>query len=841
VQEGATLNIAGAGSIAGGTVTGGASAWQTGQAFGNGIYLQGNNTLTFSPTGTQTVSGVIGDDQGSALFSQYSSPVGYTVGYIGLTVDGPGTLVLTASNTYLGATTVAEGRLLVDGEIYSTVTVQSGGTLGGIGQIGVFNSHRIESGGTLAPGDDGAGVLTMTGGVSFSSGAIFAVQLGGTGAGQFDQVTNTWGDFELNGATLNLSLINGFVPTVGNSFLIMDGSATGTFAGLAEGSTFSSGAARYTITYHGGDGDDVILTALTPNDPPVVTGAVTLAAIGEDSGALLITQAQLLANVTDADGPSLTATGLAIATGSGTLVNNNNGTWSYTPALNNDTSVSFSYQVTDGFTSVADSATLDITPVNDAPVVTGTVTLAAVVEDSGARLITQAQLLGNVTDDGPSLTATGLVIASGSGTLVNNNNGTWSYTPAPDDETEVSFSYQVTDGIAVPVAASASLDITRVNDALAVSGAVTLAAISEDSGARLITQAQLVGNVTDIDGAPAMAFDLVIDTGLGTLVDNNDGTWSLTPTLNDDTSVSFAYQVTDGATTLADSATLDITLVNDAPVVAGAVTFAAIAEDSGALLITQAQLLGNATDIDTPSLTAVSFAIATGSGALVNNNNGTWSYTPAVNDDTAVSFAWLVSDGTTFVADSGTLDITPVNDAPVNSLPASLNVAANASAAIAGLAIGDVDTASLTTTLHVEHGTLNVGAVGGGATVVGSGSATVTLQGTAAEIDAVLGAANNVLYHGAFDFSGLDHLTMTSSDGLLSDIDVLNLSVFERAAAYTSGGITRPALTLDSTGHIIMDQAASDFAAIYGSKLLYLGMPASTPYPPVAAHDFHLV
>jgi hypothetical protein len=38
-----------------------------------------------------------------------------------------------------------------------------------------------------------------------------------------------------------------------------------------------------------------------------------------------------------------------------------------------------------------------------------------------------------------------------------------------------------------------------------------------------------------------------------------------------------------------------------------------------------------------------------------------------------------------------------------------------------------------------------------------------------------------------------------------------------------------------------MDQAASDFAAIYGTKALYLGMPASTPYPPVAAHDFHLV
>jgi hypothetical protein len=47
---------------------------------------------------------------------------------------------------------------------------------------------------------------------------------------------------------------------------------------------------------------------------------------------------------------------------------------------------------------------------------------------------------------------------------------------------------------------------------------------------------------------------------------------------------------------------------------------------------------------------------------------------------------------------------------------------------------------------------------------------------------------------------------------------------------------------LDPSGHIILDGAAADFASAYGIKALYLGVPASTPYPPVAApHDFHLV
>ncbi len=55
---------------------------------------------------------------------------------------------------------------------------------------------------------------------------------------------------------------------------------------------------------------------------------------------------------------------------------------------------------------------------------------------------------------------------------------------------------------------------------------------------------------------------------------------------------------------------------------------AAIAEDSGPRLITQAELLANATDVDGPALTAINLAIASGNGTLVDNGNGTWTYHP---------------------------------------------------------------------------------------------------------------------------------------------------------------------------------------------------------------------
>src|ERR1700754_3176057 len=50
---------------------------------------------------------------------------------------------------------------------------------------------------------------------------------------------------------------------------------------------------------------------------------------------------------------------------------------------------------------------------------------------------------------------------------------------------------------------------------------------------------------------------------------------------------------------------------------------------------------------------------------------------------------------------------------------------------------------------------------------------------------------------------------------------------------YTFGGTTRPALILDDTGHIILFGAAADFAATYGLKALYAGLPPGTPYPPI--------
>ena len=177
--------------------------------------------------------------------------------------------------------------------------------------------------------------------------------------------------------------------------------------------------------------------------PPVAT-PVTLAA-GTEDAAYTITAATLLAGVTDVDGPSLSITAVSVASGGGSIVNNGNGTWSYTPAANYNGPVSFNYTASDGSLSSSSIASLSLAAVNDAPVATP-VALAAGTEDT-AYTITAATLLAGVSDvDGPSLSITSVSVASGGGSIVNNGNGTWIYTPALHYSGPVSFSYSASDG-----------------------------------------------------------------------------------------------------------------------------------------------------------------------------------------------------------------------------------------------------------------------------------------------------------------------------------------------------------------------------------------------------------
>jgi autotransporter-associated beta strand protein len=212
------------------------------------MFLDANvNTIFDISTGSQTIAGtdaIAGDG--------------------GFSKIGAGKLVLGGSNSYTGLTSISAGILQVDGSIVSATDVKSHARLDGRGTTGEV---IIEAGGILSPGDGRHGIL-HTGDIVLQHHAHFKIQLAGHHPAQLD-VT---GNVHLAGATLNLSLLGGFHPATGRTFEIIDNLGIdpihGRFAGLAQGAEFAVGGEDFKITYHGGNGNDVVVTALGAQPAP---------------------------------------------------------------------------------------------------------------------------------------------------------------------------------------------------------------------------------------------------------------------------------------------------------------------------------------------------------------------------------------------------------------------------------------------------------------------------------------------------------------------------------------------------------------------------------------------
>ncbi|HSS31025.1 MAG TPA: cadherin-like domain-containing protein, partial [Nitrospiraceae bacterium] len=169
-------------------------------------------------------------------------------------------------------------------------------------------------------------------------------------------------------------------------------------------------------------------------------------------------------------------------------------------------------------------------------------------------------------------------------------------------------------------------------------------------------------------------------------------------------------------------------------------------------------------------------ALSAGVGTLIDNGNGTWSYTPAANDDTAVAFSYTITDGTATVAGSATHDIIPVNDAPVNTVPGVQTVTENTPLALGGISVNDVDGNVSTVQLAVTNGTVTVNLAGGATISLGSnGTNTLTLSGNQIQINAALGT---LTYQGTLNYNGPDTLTVTTTDSnAVTDMDTVAITV----------------------------------------------------------------
>lgn len=184
-----------------------------------------------------------------------------------------------SSSTYVG---VGNHQTAVLNGTRDQISVQAGGTLKG---TGTANTVYVDANGKIAPGNS-PGTLTVL--TTFNLGGAYEAEL--LNDTSYDKLA-VGADFSgagnavslYTGSTLNLALYNGWSIKQGNTFTIIDNlsstAISGTFDGLAEGAQLSTGGITFSISYVGGDGNDVVLTALnTGSDPSAPnTGVLQIA------------------------------------------------------------------------------------------------------------------------------------------------------------------------------------------------------------------------------------------------------------------------------------------------------------------------------------------------------------------------------------------------------------------------------------------------------------------------------------------------------------------------------------------------------------------------------------
>ena len=336
------------------------------------------------------------------------------------------------------------------------------------------------------------------------------------------------------------------------------------------------------------------------NDAPVATSeeAFVLQDIRVQIGAV---------EATDVENDILTYT-VSTAAEHGTLSVNEAGEWSYSAA--------------DGYMG-SDSAIITIDDGNGG-VITQTLNFevkvsAPTLSDTTSGLLEDTSTNGvfNVTNPIGGALVYEVVNASAKGAFSVNEAGEWNYTPNADLNGEDSVTLRVTNAYGLSTTATLNLAIEAVNDTPIVTASITLNAVAEDSGVIIITKEQLLASSYDVDGDLLSVSNLSVSAG--TLVDNLDGTWSLTPDLDYNGTITLDYTVTDTHAYAAATATQIVTALNDAPILIE--TPLPITLDAG--MSTTGSIKASDVDGDVLSYRITS---TPAHGELSINENGEWSY-----------------------------------------------------------------------------------------------------------------------------------------------------------------------------------------------------------------------
>jgi hypothetical protein len=370
----------------------------------------------------------------------------------------------------------------------------------------------------------------------------------------------------------------------------------------------------------------------------------------------------------------------------GIAVINADNTITYTPNANWNGTDSFSYVVRDAQgppfyppegsdVSLPATVTVDVTPVNDAPVAVGNGPYG-VTEDAAAPLTVPAPgVLGNDTDvDLPPQVLTAILdvapVYAAAGGFSLNADGSFTYLPAADYRGPDSFTYHAYDGLASSNVVTVTLDVTPVDDVPVANP--DSATTPEDT----YIDIPVLANDSGLGDTP-LALTVVSGPSNGTAAPAG-GSIRYTPAANYFGSDSFTYTITDTAygppevsdTSAPAAVSVTVTSANDPPVALPDGPYSVSEDPALPFALWAPGVLANDTDVDLPPqvLTAVLDVGPThaAAGGFTLNPDGSFTYMPEADYRGLDSFTYHANDG---LADSNVvtvrLNVTPVNDVPV--------------------------------------------------------------------------------------------------------------------------------------------------------------------------------
>lgn len=509
-----------------------------------------------------------------------------------------------------------------------------------------------------------------------------------------------------------------------------------------------NGNDSFTVQVSDGSLTDSIVVNVTVNavnDLPVIAqGAGTTLTTAENNSTGVTLSAS------DVDGDSLSwSISTAASDGSASVTAGN---VSYTPNAGFNGNDSFTVQVFDGTAPVSFVVNVEVTAMNDAPVIDQETASVSTSEDNqGTTALTATDI------DSASLSWTVSVAASHGSAAVSDGNVT--YTPNENFNGSDSFTVQVSDG-ELSDSIVVSVTVTAVNDAPVFANAASTSAVegSEYSYQAVITDPDDANNGTGLtftlDQASIDAGLTVSGTGLVTWTPDNGVT-------STSVSLSVADGGEDGASAAVQNWTITVGSVNDAPVITSEAPTTATegVEYQYSIQVNDPDDANNGTDlIFTPVLVPEGMSVS---------NMGLVTWTPA-NGVESANVEVQVRDGGESGAlpdsQSWTITVTPVNDAPV---------------------IDQGESASLTTDEDmVQQLTLT-------ATDIDSETLTWSISSVATNGTATV-AAGSVSYTPDADFNGSDSFTVEVSDGVEADSIQVNVTVnaVNDAAVFTSTPVT---------------------------------------------------